>query len=55
MKDMELNREELKYLKLLAKIYNIDSKEYDIVKWSELENVRYFYEFFKMHEDEFGQ
>ena len=40
---------------LRAKIYNIDSKEYDIVKWSELENVRYFYEFFKMHEDEFGQ
>lgn len=25
---------------LRAKIYNIDSKEYDIVKWSELENVR---------------
>ena len=40
---------------LRAKIYNIDSKEYDIVKWSKLENVRYFYEFFKMHEDEFGQ
>ena len=40
---------------LRAKIYNIDSKEYDIVKWSELENVRYFYKFFKMHEDEFGQ
>ena len=30
------------------------SKEYDEVKWSELENVRYFYEFFKKHEDEFG-
>ena len=38
---------------LHAKIYNIDSKEYDEVKWSELENVRYFYEFFKKHEDEF--
>ena len=30
-----------------AKIYNIDSKEYDVAKWSELENVRYFYDFFK--------
>ena len=38
---------------LHAKIYNIDSKEYDIVKWSELDNVRYFYEFFKKHENEF--
>ena len=32
---------------LNAKIYNIDSKEYDITKWSDLENVRYFYNFFK--------
>lgn len=36
-----------------AKIYDIDSKEYDIVKWSKLENVRYFYNFFKEHENEF--
>ena len=28
---------------LRAKIYNIDSKEYDIVKWSELENINYFF------------
>ena len=38
---------------LKAKIYNLDTKEYDIAKWSELENVRYFYDFFKKHEKEF--
>lgn len=38
---------------LNAKIYNIDTKEYDVVRWSELENVRYFYDFFKRHEQEF--
>lgn len=38
---------------LNAKIYNIDSKEYDITKWSDLENVRYFYNFFKKNEKEF--
>ena len=40
---------------LSAKIYNIDTKEYDIAKWSELENVRYFYDFFKKHEKEFEE
>lgn len=38
---------------LQAKIYNIDSREYDIVEWSDLDNVRYFYNFFKRHEGEF--
>ena len=38
---------------LNAKIYNIDKKEYDVAKWSELENVRYFYNSFKKHEKEF--
>lgn len=38
---------------LSSKIYDIDSKEYDIVRWSDLKNVRYFYEFFKQHEQEF--
>ena len=33
----------------------LDKKEYDIAKWSELENVRYFYDFFKKHEKEFEQ
>lgn len=32
---------------LNAKIYNIDTKEYDVVKWNELENVQYFYNFSK--------
>ncbi len=38
---------------LNAKIYNLDTKEYEIQKWSELENVRYFYNFFKQREKEF--
>ena len=38
---------------LNAKIYNIDTKEDDVVKWNELENVQYFYNFFKKHEQEF--
>lgn len=36
-----------------AKIYNLDTKNYAVAKWSELENVRYFYDFFKKHESEF--
>ena len=36
-----------------AKIYNLDTKEYDVTKWSDLDNVRYFYNFFKKHENEF--
>ena len=28
-------------------------KEYDVEKWSELKNVRYFYDFFKKHEKDF--
>ena len=38
---------------LNAKIYNLDTQEYDVAKWSELENVRYFYDFFVMHKKEF--
>ena len=37
---------------LQAKIYNIDLKEYEVVTWSKLENIRYFYDFFKTHEGE---
>lgn len=40
---------------LNAKIYNLDTKEYDVVKWSELENVRFFYHFFQKHKEEFGK
>ena len=38
---------------LNAKIYDIDSMDYRIRRWAELENVKYFYEFFKKHEGEF--
>lgn len=38
---------------LNAKIYNLDTKNYKVQKWSELENVRYFYDFFKSKMDEF--
>ena len=36
-----------------AKIYNLDTKDYKVQKWSELENVRYFYDFFKSRKNEF--
>ena len=38
---------------LHAKIYNLDTKDYEVSKWSDLDNVRYFYDFFKKHENEF--
>lgn len=38
---------------LNAKIYNLDTKDYKVQKWSELENVRYFYDFFKSREKDF--
>ena len=38
---------------LNAKIYNLDTKNYKVQKWTELENVRYFYDFFKNRENEF--
>ncbi|MCI8362551.1 MAG: AAA family ATPase [Clostridia bacterium] len=38
---------------LNAKIYNLDTKDYKVQKWIELENVRYFYNFFKSRENEF--
>ena len=38
---------------LNAKIYNLDTKEYKVQRCSELENVRYFYEFFKSRKNEF--
>lgn len=40
---------------LNAKIYNIDKDDYSICEWYELENVRYFYDFFKKHEKEFEE
>lgn len=36
-----------------AKIYNLDENPVDIKRWTELKNVRTYYEFFKKHEKEF--
>lgn len=36
-----------------AKIYNLDKTPVSVCKWTELENVRAYYEFFKEHENEF--
>jgi len=36
-----------------AKIYNLDSKELEVVNWADLENVRYFYDFFQRHKNMF--
>jgi hypothetical protein len=36
-----------------AKIYDLDSVPVKPKPWTELENVRAYYEFFKMHEREF--
>ena len=38
---------------LNAKIYNLDTHNYKVQKWTELENVRYFYDFFKKRKNEF--
>jgi predicted ATPase len=37
-----------------AKIYNLDASPVTVEKWQELENVRFFYDFFKTHEDLFS-
>ena len=36
-----------------AKIYNLDENPVDVKRWTELENVRIYYDFFKIHENEF--
>ena len=36
-----------------AKIYDMDEEVVDVKRWTELENVRVYYEFFKKHEGEF--
>lgn len=38
---------------LNSKIYNLDTTDYKIANWTELENVKYYYDFFKEREDEF--
>lgn len=36
-----------------AKIYDLDENPVDIKRWTELENVREYYDFFKEHQNEF--
>lgn len=36
-----------------AKIYDLDGKPVDVKRWTELDNVRTYYEFFKRYEDDF--
>lgn len=36
-----------------AQIYDLDEDQVSVKKWTELENVRHYYDFFKKHEDEF--
>jgi predicted ATPase len=36
-----------------AKIYNMDEMPVKTCKWTEYDNVRVYYEFFKQHSDEF--
>jgi len=36
-----------------AKIYDLDESPVDVKRWTELENVRIYYDFFKSHENEF--
>lgn len=40
---------------LYAKIYNLDSRDLEEARWTELENVRYFYDFFERHRGEFQE
>ena len=37
-----------------AKIYDLDEETADVKRWTELANVRAYYEFFKKYESEFG-
>ena len=38
---------------LNAKIYNIDTKYYTVQKWNELDNIKFFYNFFNERKNEF--
>ena len=38
-----------------AKIYDLDEDPVDVKRWTELENVRAYYEFFRLHEKEFNR
>ena len=36
-----------------AKIYDMDEDPGDVKRWTQLGNVREYYDFFKLHENEF--
>ena len=36
-----------------AKIYDLDEDPVDVKPWTELKNIRVYYEFFQKHEREF--
>ena len=36
-----------------ARIYDLDESPVDIKKWTELEGVRTYFDFFEKHKDEF--
>ena len=38
-----------------AKIYDLDEKPVDVKPWTQLENVRLYYDFFQRHRDEFEE
>lgn len=38
-----------------ARIYDMDSVPVTTSKWTDLPNVRIYHDFFKDHEDEFGE
>ena len=38
-----------------AKIYDLDTKGSPVRRWTELENVRQYFSFFKSQEDEFHE
>lgn len=38
-----------------AKIYDLDEDPVDVKRWTQLENVRTYYDFFKKHENEFDR
>ena len=38
-----------------ARIYNLDENPVMMRRWTELENVRTYYDFFKKHEKEFSK
>ena len=52
---LPVGRHTINVVKMDKTSREIDTKEYDVVKWNELENVQYFYNFFKKHEQEFEE